>query len=105
MAALMGVPEQQIQHALAAEYAPGAPLGWHRDVPDFEVIGGLSLLGRARMRMRPYPHRKGDRTGLALELEPRSAYVLSGPARWGWQHAISAPRELRYSLTFRTLRA
>jgi len=103
LASLMGVSAESIQHALIAEYRPGAPLGWHRDVPDFEVVGGVSLHGHARMRLRPYPHRKGDRTALKLELAPRFAYVMRGAARWNWQHAISAPKELRYSITFRTL--
>jgi alkylated DNA repair dioxygenase AlkB len=103
IAGLMKVPPESISHALVAEYQPGTPLGWHRDVPDFEQIGGLSLLGRARMRLRPYPHRKGDRRSLALDLEPRSAYALRDAARWKWQHAISPTKELRYSITFRTL--
>ena len=103
VAALMGVPAESIHHALVAEYRPGTPLGWHRDVPDFELIGGVSLLGHARMRLRPYPHRKGDRFALTLDLRPRSAYAMRGPARWSWQHAISPTRELRYSATFRTL--
>jgi alkylated DNA repair dioxygenase AlkB len=103
IAALMDVAAETVQHALVAEYQPGTPLGWHRDVPDFGVVGGLSLLGFARMRFRPYPHLKGDRTSLKLDLEPRSAYALRGPARWNWQHAISPTRELRYSITFRTL--
>lgn len=103
VANLMGVAAEQISHALVAEYRPGTPLGWHRDVPDFEVVGGLSLLGKARMRLRPYPHRKGDRKTLKLDLEPRSAYALRGAARWRWQHAISPTSELRYSITFRTL--
>jgi alkylated DNA repair dioxygenase AlkB len=103
IAALMRVSARAINHALVAEYQPGTPLGWHRDVPDFDVVGGVSLLGAARMRFRPYPHRKGDRTALKLDLEPRSAYAMRGPARWLWQHAISPTRELRYSITFRTL--
>jgi alkylated DNA repair dioxygenase AlkB len=103
IAELMAVPAQSVSHALVAEYQPGTPLGWHRDVPDFGVVGGLSLLGFARMRFRPYPHRKGDRTALKLDLEPRSAYAMRGAARWNWQHAISPTRELRYSITFRTL--
>jgi alkylated DNA repair dioxygenase AlkB len=103
MAELMGVTPETIHHALVAEYRPGTPLGWHRDVPDFEVVGGVSLLGHARMRLRPYPHRKGDRTALKIDLVPRSAYAMRGAARWKWQHAISPTRELRYSITFRTL--
>src|SRR5262245_60134898 len=55
IADLMGVETPSVQHALVAEYSPGAPLGWHRDVPDFEVLGGLSLAGHARMRLRRYP--------------------------------------------------
>ena len=41
---------------------------------------------------------------LALELEPRSAYQLNGASRWRWQHSIPPTPELRYSITFRTLR-
>src|SRR5690606_5820929 len=37
------VAPEAIVHALVAEYPPGAPLGWHRDVPDFEDIAGVSL--------------------------------------------------------------
>ena len=39
-----------------------------------------------------------------LELEPRSAYVLGGAARSAWQHSIPPTKDLRYSITFRTLR-
>jgi hypothetical protein len=37
-------------------------------------------------------------------LEPGSAYVLAGEARWSWQHHIPPTPALRYSITFRTLR-
>jgi alkylated DNA repair dioxygenase AlkB len=93
----------QFTHALIAEYQPGTQLGWHRDVPDFEVIAGVSLAGACRMRLRPYPPRKGkDPESLAVELEPRSAYLMRGEARWGWQHSIPPTKALRYSITFRT---
>jgi alkylated DNA repair dioxygenase AlkB len=105
VAAWTGVPADRYSHALVAEYSPGSPLGWHRDVPEFELIAGVSLRGRCRMRLRPYPPQKGRRDlAIALELEPRSAYSMAGTARWGWQHAISPTPELRYSITFRTLR-
>ncbi len=39
-----------------------------------------------------------------ITLEPRSAYVLDGEARWRWQHHIPAIAAPRYSITFRTLR-
>ena len=99
------VSPQSIRHAMVAEYQPATPLGWHRDVPDFEVIMGVSLLGHARMRFRRWPPKKGVRASLAIELLPRSAYVLRDEVRWQWQHAVSPTRELRYSITFRTGRA
>jgi alkylated DNA repair dioxygenase AlkB len=104
IAAWSGIPAEKFAHALIAEYSPGTQLGWHRDIPDFESIVGVSLSGAARMRLRPYPPPKGRcPQAKALDLEPRSAYLLSGPARWQWQHAISPTKTLRYSVTFRTL--
>ena len=104
VAAWARIPAAQFTHAMIAEYRPGTQLGWHRDVPDFESVVGVSLNGAGRMRFRPYPpdanHR---RASFALELQPRSVYSLRGPARWAWQHAISPTKSLRYSITFRTL--
>jgi hypothetical protein len=34
---------------------------------------------------------------------PRSAYLLSGEARWAWEHSIAAGNLLRFSITFRTM--
>jgi alkylated DNA repair dioxygenase AlkB len=100
-----GLPAHGFEHALVAEYAPGTQLGWHRDVPDFEAIVGVSLAGPARMRLRPYPPTpEAKRAAFPILLEPRSAYVIRGPARWDWQHAISPTKALRYSITFRTRR-
>jgi alkylated DNA repair dioxygenase AlkB len=99
-------PEKFVQ-GLVSEYRPGTPLGWHRDVPDFEVIVGVSLGAVCRMRLRPYRRGQKNRREdvIALELEPRSAYQIRGTARWGWQHSIAATKELRYSITFRSARA
>lgn len=104
-AAFAGLQAAELTHALIAEYRAGTQLGWHRDVPEFEHVVGISLLGPARMRLRRYPHapRSGERA-LKIDLAPRSIYSLSGAARWGWQHAISPTPSLRYSITFRTLR-
>ena len=35
--AWVGIEPEQFVHALLTEYRPGAPLGWHRDVPAFDV--------------------------------------------------------------------
>lgn len=99
----VGVQPEDFVQALIAEYQPGTPLGWHRDVPDFEVIVGVSLAGTARLRFRPYPWSPEKKSQVfALELAPRSAYILRDQARWGWQHHVPPTRELRYSITFRT---
>jgi alkylated DNA repair dioxygenase AlkB len=45
-----GIAPERFTQALVAEYAPGTPLGWHRDVPDFEDVVGVSLLDEAVMR-------------------------------------------------------
>jgi alkylated DNA repair dioxygenase AlkB len=105
LAQLGGLAAQELQYAAVAEYQPGTQLGWHRDVPQFEVVFGVSLAGHARMRFRPYPHVKGVRTVFAVDLEPGSAYVIRDAVRWRWQHAISETHELRYSITFRSRRA
>jgi alkylated DNA repair dioxygenase AlkB len=100
-----GVASQDFVQALIAQYTPGTPLGWHRDVPDFEDIVGISLLGNAVMRLRPYPPdapKKAD--VLRIALPPRSIYLLRGAARWAWQHGVAPAKQLRYSITLRTPR-
>jgi alkylated DNA repair dioxygenase AlkB len=56
---------------------------------------------RAACALRPY---KKEGKLVSTILEPRSLYVISGPARWQFQHSIPAVPALRYSITFRTLR-
>ncbi len=103
LAAWAQVDAAGITHALINEYSPGTPLGWHRDAPPFATVAGVSLAGHARLRLRPYPPPAHARASMALDLEPRSAYLMRGAARWDWQHAVSPTRALRYSITFRTL--
>ncbi len=100
-AALAGIdPPERFVEALITRYPPGAGIGWHRDAPMFgSSVVGVSLATPARMRFR----RDGET--FVLPLEPRSAYVLSGAARWQWQHTIPATKAERYSVTFRTVRS
>ncbi|TWO67820.1 alpha-ketoglutarate-dependent dioxygenase AlkB [Caenimonas sedimenti] len=98
-----GLAPGAFTQALVAEYQPGTPLGWHRDVPDFEDVVGISLLNAATLRFRPYPHETGSKArSLKLEVLPRSIYLLHGPARWEWQHHVPPTKALRYSITLRT---
>lgn len=98
----LGMRAEALTHALVTEYRPGTQLGWHRDVPDFESVVGISLATACRMRFRPYPPRRGQRV-FTLELAPRSLYVLAGAVRWQWQHGVAPTPGLRYSVTFRVL--
>jgi alkylated DNA repair dioxygenase AlkB len=87
---------------LVQRYPAGSTIGWHRDAPAFGTVIGVSLAGSARLR---FQRGKGEaRRVWEVRLEPRSGYVLSGPARTSWQHSIPPTKELRYSITFRTLR-
>lgn len=100
-----GIPETAFPHALITEYRPGTPIGWHSDAPHFELVAGISLAGAVRMKFRPYPAKRGEAPGpgFELQLDPRSIYLMQGDIRWRWQHHIPPTRELRYSITFRTL--
>ena len=100
-AALADLPAQALEHALLIEYRPGAGIGWHRDRPVFGAVVGISLLAPARLRFRRRLDKGWERA--ALIAEPRSAYLLRGPARHEWEHSIPPMETLRYSLTFRSL--
>jgi DNA oxidative demethylase len=66
-------------------------------------VVGVSLAATCRMR---FQRGKGERRQVAeVILEPRSAYVLSGAARYVWQHSIPPTKALRWSITLRTLKA
>jgi alkylated DNA repair dioxygenase AlkB len=98
--------------ALINEYTPGTPIGWHRDAPQYDIVAGISLLSSCRMKFRPYERpgaptpTSGRRRSSTHEvlLERRSAYALAAEARSAYEHHIPAVTELRYSITFRTLR-
>jgi alkylated DNA repair dioxygenase AlkB len=91
-----------LQHVLVTEYSPGTAIGWHRDKAMFAEVVGISLLSAARFRLRRKVADKWERA--AIVVEPRSAYLLSGPARTEWEHSIPEVERLRYSITFRNFR-
>lgn len=100
-AAFAGVQPDEFTHALVARYDPGAGIGWHKDRDVFDKVVGVSLNTPATLRFR---QRIG--TGFrraSIEVQPRSAYLLSGEVRQDWEHRITPGGELRFSVTFRTL--
>lgn len=97
--------------ALINKYPPGAPIGWHRDAPQYDIVAGISLLSACRMKFRPYrspraarePGEKRTATH-ELVLARRSAYLMTAESRQAFEHHIPPVTEMRYSVTFRTLR-
>ena len=88
-------------HALVTRYDPGAGIGWHRDRPQFGKVVGVSLGAPAMLRFRRRTETGFQRA--SLELQPRSAYLLSGKVREQWEHGIAEHGSRRFSITFRTL--
>lgn len=104
----LDIPKARVAEALVSEYEPGAAIGWHRDNEGFESIVGISLSGWATLRLRPLKRRGKIRSPndvVSLEVEPRSAYLMQKESRWEFQHSVAKTRNLRYSITFRTLPA
>jgi alkylated DNA repair protein (DNA oxidative demethylase) len=99
---LASVAPDELVETLVQRYPPGSTIGWHRDAPAFGIVVGISSGGSCRLR---FQRRRGEeRRVWEVVLEPRSGYVLAGKARTSWQHSIAPTKELRYSLTFRTIR-
>jgi alkylated DNA repair dioxygenase AlkB len=96
-----GVEMDKIEHAMITEYSPGTPIGWHRDMPPYNKIIGISLGSAAPFRFRREKGTKWER--ITITAEPRSIYVMSGPARYEWQHSIPPVEDWRYSITIRSV--
>jgi alkylated DNA repair protein (DNA oxidative demethylase) len=101
VATFAGLKPEEFVHALLVRYDPGAGIGWHRDRPVFESVVGISLGTPATLRFRR--RRAGGFDRESLQVEPRSAYLLTGPARHEWEHSITPGETLRFSITFRSL--
>jgi alkylated DNA repair dioxygenase AlkB len=107
----VGRDPRDFPHALVTEYPPGAPIGWHRDAPPFAAIYGVSLASDCTFRLRPHVAAEDKSAAAAdarsavvkLTAERRSLYAMTGPSRSSWQHSIPPVKQLRHSITLRTL--
>ena len=100
-AVVANVQPDDFVHVLFARYDPGAGIGWHRDRDVFEKVVGISLNTPATLRFRQ--RTAGGFRRANLDVEPRSAYLISAESRWEWEHSIAPGDQLRFSITFRTL--
>jgi alkylated DNA repair dioxygenase AlkB len=100
-------PDQMV----ANDYQPGSGIFAHVDQAVLgDIVASVSLGSTCMMRFSNSETRRTEE----LLLEPRSVLVLSGEARWAWQHEIPARavdiwqneerhRARRVSLTFRVI--
>jgi alkylated DNA repair dioxygenase AlkB len=104
-----GIEPEAFAMALINEYRPGTPIGWHRDAPQYDIVAGLSLVSACRMKFRSYRSPSAPATSRRsatheIVLDRRSAYLMTGESRQAYEHHIPPVGQLRYSVTFRTLR-
>jgi Alkylated DNA repair protein len=102
VAPFAGIAAEKLEQVLVTEYAPGAGIGWHKDRPHFDEVVGVSLLAPCLFRLRRKAGATWERKSFTAA--PRSAYLLSGASRSGWEHSIPPLKQLRYSVTFRSFR-
>lgn len=106
IAAHLKIPVAAIAQFLITEYPVDAVINWHRDAPPFETIAGISLLSDCIFKLRPHAKEKQTRTAtISLPVQRRSMYIMTGQAKTAWQHCTAPVKQVRYSLTFRTIRS
>jgi alkylated DNA repair dioxygenase AlkB len=102
----ISIDANAIAELLITEYPVGSVINWHRDAPPFDVIAGVSLLSDCLFKLRPHDKAKQTRKAtVSFPVERRSIYVMSGISRNEWQHCTAPVKEVRYSITLRTLNA
>ena len=105
---LFNIDPNSLVQASVIEYSIGSPIGWHRDIPHFGVVVGISLGAACRMRFRKHSRARSKNLNrdeiLSIELQRRSIYLMRGASRETWQHSIPPVKELRYAVIMRTLR-
>ena len=99
------IPEDKIAQFLITEYPVGSVINWHRDAPPFDIIAGVSLLSNCNFKLRPYAKEKQTRSAtISFPVERLSLYTIQAEAKTAWEHSTAPVQQVRYSLTFRTLK-
>ena len=101
----LSITAEQFAELLVTEYPIGSVINWHRDAPPFDLIAGISLNTDCTFRLRPQNKTKqGKKSVISFPVQRRSLYVMQAEARSEWQHSITPVKEVRYSITLRTLK-
>ena len=96
-----GLDSQELTLASINRYDAGAGIGWHRDRPVFDKVGGVSLGVPTVLRFRQ--RIPGGFRRATAPLAPRSAYLMSGEVRHHWEHSVPEHAARRWSGMFRNL--
>jgi alkylated DNA repair dioxygenase AlkB len=105
VARIAGVEASEFSELLVTGYPVGAVINWHRDAFPFDLIAGVSLKADCIFKLRPHAKEKQGRGSvISVPVRRRSLYVIQGEARYQWQHSTAPVKEMRYSITLRTLR-
>jgi alkylated DNA repair protein (DNA oxidative demethylase) len=98
---IAGLLGKQFVASVVTRYPPGAAIGWHSDMTMFgPVVFGVSIGAPVIFKLRP---KIQPRRTYSITLESRSLYVMEGKVRAEWEHSIPPVKQLRYSITFRTV--
>jgi alkylated DNA repair dioxygenase AlkB len=104
VANFVNINAQAIKEVLLTEYPVGSVINWHRDAFPFELIAGISLAADCVFKLRPHEKEKQTRKSVvSLSVRRRSLYIMQGESRLLWQHSIAPVKEVRYSITLRTM--
>lgn len=105
IASHLNIGKDAIAQLLITEYPIESVINWHRDAPPFETIVGVSLLSDCIFKLRPHEKEKQTRAAtISLPVQRRSMYIMTGIAKTAWQHSTAPVKQVRYSLTFRTIK-
>lgn len=102
--ALMVCPKgTTFDQCIVQRYPPGAGIDWHTDSVKFggDCIVGASFGGDGKLGYRPVGSQKATARFTATH---GSLYIMSGPARWDYQHKVWPVLGERFSVTLRSLR-
>lgn len=108
-----GKKYHDINQITVNSYKPGEGIGSHVDTPSAFSDGLISISLNGGVVMEFKKHNSDVKTKKLVYLPPRSLLLMSGPARYEWEHMIVTrmtdthdgvviPRKLRVSLTMRT---
>ena len=94
------IVDKTFEQLIINEYKPGQQIAYHTDhIKQFGPVIACITIGKSV----PIKFKYGT-IEKSVEIEPGSMYIMTGDARYKWQHSLKNTSESnRYSLTYRTV--